>query len=142
AHSVTVRVTDRAGNTTTATRSFTLSGWSRNPTCGDAEEPPAGLPRDVPPPSGATTATAPTVARSVQRTKALTKLRKVRLVNAPKGAKVKVTCSGGGCPKAKRALKLTDVVGRRLKPGARVTIKVGSHTIKIKIRAKSAPLVT
>ena len=105
--------------------------------------PPAAKPST--PPSVSATASkinAPTVALSSQRTRHWTKLRKLRVVGASKVAKIKVSCVGSSCPKSKRALKLSDLVGRKLKPGTRVTIKVGSHTIKITIRATRAPLVT
>ena len=59
-------------------------------------------------------------------------------VYAPKGAKVTVSCRG--CA-GKAVRKLSDLTGRKLKPGTRVTITVAARTIRITIRAGRAPLV-
>jgi hypothetical protein len=171
-HTFQARVTDRAGNVTVASRTFTLSGWTASTNdswqCGEDGHmvlPPKGLmippgPLDPPlhgdpgpelpaptatpqttlpaPKPTAIQAARPYVALASQHTRRWTKLRRLKLVDAPKGAKVTVSCNGCG----KKVRKLSDLTGRKLKPGTRVTIKVAKRTITITIRANRTPRVT
>jgi large repetitive protein len=154
-HTFQARATDKAGNETFVSRTFTLAGWSPATDLSwhcdhghvirqrPVDPPPPAEPRQQPQAPVAKTAVTvkpavPYVALSSHHTKRWTKLRKLKLIDAPKGAKVKVSCKGCG---GKTVRKLSDLTGRKLKPGTRVTIKVAAHTIKITIRAGRAPLM-
>jgi hypothetical protein len=84
-----------------------------------------------------------------------TRVRRLGLVADP-GAKVSVSCKGGGCPRGVARLEVSKsgrrnlaplFKGRALRPGARITIRIavaGEPTRKfvIRMRRGRAPLIS
>jgi hypothetical protein len=161
-HTLTVAAVDRAGNRTEKTRTFVVSvpaptGSGSGTGTGSGSDAPATPAASTPstttgsttPTTPATTPAAPAAKRASLSAKshrkgAATVFTSLKLVSLPKGAKVSVSCKGGGCPKKTKAL--SALLGRSLKPGAVVTIRitapsVSAQTIKVTIRRGAAPKI-
>jgi hypothetical protein len=133
AHTFTVTATDKACNSRSSIRDFTV----------DTSVP--SLPT-LPPTTTPTTPTVPAplpgigarLSFGVKHAAGRTVIRTLKLTHVPRGATITVACKGGGCPRntarytAKRAgtVNLTALVGRRLRRGAKLTITVelAGHT--------------
>jgi len=117
-HTFTVTATDKAGNSTSSTRDFTVdAAVPTTPTT------PATTPAPLP-------AIGARLSFSVRHSGGRTLIRTLKLTHVPRGAAIAVTCKGSGCPHraarytAKRAgtVSLKALVGRRLGSGAKLTI--------------------
>jgi len=83
-----------------------------------------------------------------------TTVKKMLLERIPSGAKVRVSCSGSGCPFKSKKVKVSkhraDLTGlfgeHELQPGALIKLRIGAGTgaqlIEIKIRAGKTPKIT
>lgn len=149
-HTLTVAATDRAGNRTERTRTFAVSVPSAGGT-GTGSTPPAQTPAAAAP--SAPAAEAQTAAKAQPKASLTAKSRRkgsftvfttLKLTSLPAGAKVAVTCKGGGCPKTVKSL--SALLGRKLRPGALVTIRISAsgaapRTIRVTVRRGAAPKV-
>jgi hypothetical protein len=144
-HSFTVTATDKAGNVGAKTRAFSVhkapaGGGGGTPVL--ATTPPA-------PASPALTASTPPLAANpalvrygFTRRGATTTFTRLSVAKLPAGAKVTVTCRGGGCPK--RTPKLSAVLKHRLRAGAVVQITIAkpgmaTKTVRLTVRAGKEP---
>jgi hypothetical protein len=134
-HTFTVTGTDKAGNSTSLSRTWTVTA---PPVPAQAET--GGQP------TGGLLANTAKVTVKAQRTARWTRLKKLRITSIPSGAKVTIACKGGkkkGCPKRKTLAALTKA---RLKPGAVITITIAkagmeTKTVSVTIRKGKAPKV-
>ncbi len=132
---------------------------------GTPPPPPPAPPAATPAPAApAPPAAAPPVKRAVVVPKltvgyharlTTTRLRRLALVGEP-GAKVGVSCKGGGCPRGVARLEVAKngrrnilplFKGRSLRPGARITIRIAvagepTRTFVVRIRRGLPPAVT
>jgi hypothetical protein len=133
----TVNASDKAANTSSLTRTYTVVA-------------------PVIPPAPQINISASFLFSS---SKKFTKLSTFQVKNIPAGSEVTATCKGGSCPKNKKrkvisftkknafeTVTLKPWVGKKLKPGTRITIIVTKAGMvgmvkTIQIRAKKAPLV-
>jgi hypothetical protein len=143
-HAFAVTATDKAGNTGTKVRTFSV----RKPAAGGAGTP-------VPGGGGpAVSATPPLAANPAvvryrfTRHGATTTFTHLSIGKLPAGAKVRAGCRGRGCPKKTltltRSASLKAFLKRKLRPGAviRITISkpgMATKTVELTIRAHKDP---
>ncbi len=138
-HTATVTLTDAAGNATTVTRAVAVNA----PT---AAAPPAEAPGGSVPGGPSPAAPAPTTRTAKRRAGTVTgrfrtrgrrtTVRSLRVRAVPAGARVRLTCTGSGCPfkartiTAARAGKVTlggRFAGVVLRPGATLRVRVSAR---------------
>jgi hypothetical protein len=151
-HTLTIAATDKAGNASQRVRTFSVH--TAAPAGGGTPtlQPPATLP-----PSTPVTSLAPhPPVRLVVRAKArrrVTQLRLLMLRGLPKGAVVRITCRGHGCPRKHFELRsarggsmtIKALQRRRLRAGTRVSFRIvargrPSQTLTLRIRKGRKPL--
>lgn len=144
-----------------------------SPSAPDATTPPATDPGAGPAPdagatvvsgtveTGGTTVTAgkrgairSTVRYSFRRTDAWTEFTRLQVRRLPRGATVRATCKGTGCPRGavtaaapRRTVELRRLQDRRMQPGTRITIRVikpgrATRTTAIAVRRGQDPRLT
>jgi hypothetical protein len=156
-HELAVTATDGVGNVSKLSRHITIASPQVIVDPGPAPAPAAD-PNAVGSQGGVLSAGATHASASVavkKRTRGWTQLKSLTLRNVPGGTTIKVACKGTGCPpKATRqvaskggTVKITGIAGRRLHPGAVITLTLSApstkpQTIRIVVRSTRLPQVS
>jgi hypothetical protein len=133
--SLTVTGQDLAGNTTTSTRNFTVNpAPTPVPTATPvATQPPSATPVATPSATPTPVATVKPKARKPQKVHAdltwlfkfkgpYTWFTRLRVTGLTKGAKVTISCRGGGCPKGRATL--SNLLRKKLRKGAVLEFRI------------------
>lgn len=145
-HTFTVTATDKAGNSGSKVRTFSV----QKPASTGGDGAPAGgggSPSVIAAPTRASNRAV--VRYRFTRHGATTTFTRLSVAKVPKGAKVRATCKGHGCPKKKtvrlsRSGSIKAFLKHRLRPGAviRITISkpgMATKTVKLTVRARKDP---
>jgi hypothetical protein len=145
-HSFTVTARDKAGNLGAKVRTFSV----QTPATGGGTPPAGGIPVAATPPAATPPPAAnPAVVRyGFTRHGATTTFTRLSVAKLPAGAKVRATCTGGGCPKKtvtlSKSASITAFTRHKLRAGAVVRITVtksgmATKTVKLTVRAGKDP---
>jgi hypothetical protein len=142
AHAFTVTATDKAGNTGSKVRTFSV----QKPAAGGGTTAGGGA---TPLPGSPPLAANPAVVRyAFTRRGGTTTFTRLSVAKVPVGAKVTATCKGRGCPKRTvtlgKSTSITAFVKRKLRAGAVIRITIAkpgtaTKTIKLTVRAGKDP---